>query len=526
MVKLTKITSLKFTKPKTQTKKEDAINHEKIIAEEIEAKIKNLTTKNPTKYTTQLTEWYWLEKPYAAAAITREKTDYTYHVITPTLTTTEYEVMTRAYYRLVDRLSLIEQDPCTVFNNEVARIINAYMKFNKTQEAKIAYFLRRKSLGYDSIDPLFKDTFIEEITCNGPNLPVYVYHVNYGFIPTNITYTEPNLDDFTSHLAELANRHICLGEPVAEAALKDGSRLTAFWKSEVSDRGSSYSIRKIRTNPLSPTDLIRLGTFNSEIMALLWFLVEHRINMLIIGGTASGKTTTLNALSLFIPKNRRIVSIEDTRELRLMHDNWAPLVARQEKKVDGIAAAMDEMFLLKRALRLRPEYLLVGEVRGEEARILFQAMNTGHVVFSTIHAGSVEEAFIRLFNPPISVPPAMIMPLDIVMVQSLIQTGTKEVRRCISLAEIKQIDVETRKATLLPLYIWDAKTDQLLQAKPLTRVMEKLKRTTGKTEEQLYREIERRKHFLEETIKQGTQNYIDFIKAIDTYRQITANNKT
>ncbi|MCX8176025.1 MAG: hypothetical protein N3E48_02195, partial [Candidatus Bathyarchaeota archaeon] len=162
LVRLTKLFVLpKLTKSKTQTKKEETINHDKVIAEEIEAKIKNLATKTPT---TQLVEWYWLEKPYAAAAIVKEKTEYIYNVITPSLTTTEYEVMIRTYYRLVDRLSLIEQDPYTVFNNEVSRIINAYMKFNKTQEAKIAYFLRRKSLGYDSIDPLFKDTFIEDVS--------------------------------------------------------------------------------------------------------------------------------------------------------------------------------------------------------------------------------------------------------------------------------------------------------------------------------------------------------------------------
>ncbi|MGP3703185.1 MAG: type II/IV secretion system ATPase subunit [Candidatus Bathyarchaeota archaeon] len=525
MVKLVKSPWLKFTKTKqVKTKKEDNIDPKKAIAEEIETKIKNLTNKNPTLHGVNLVEWYWLDKPFAAAAITKEKTDYTYNIITPSLTTTEYEVMNRVYPRLVDRLSLIEQDPYTVFDKEVSQIINAYMKFNKIQEAKITYFLKRKCFGYDAIDPLFKDTFIEDITCNGPNLPVYVYHVNYGFIPTNITYTEPNLDDFVSHLAELANRYLCLGGPVVEATLKDGSRLTAFWKSEVSDRGSSYSIRKIRTNPLSPIDLIRLGTFNAEIMALLWFLVEHGINMLIIGGTASGKTTTLNALSLFIPKNRRIVSIEDTRELRLLHDNWVPLVVRQEKKVDGIAAAIDEMFLLKRALRLRPEYLLVGEVRGEEARILFQAMNTGHIVFSTIHAGSVEEAFIRLFNPPISVPPAMVTPLDLVLVQSLVQIGNKEIRRCIFIAEIKQIEIETRKVTLLPLYMWDVKSDQFLKVNSLTRVAEKLKRTTVKTEEQIYQEIDQRKRFLEETIIRGIQGYIDFIKAIETYRQTTVNN--
>ncbi len=491
------------------------------VSGEVEDKIRALKSVSVPQMPADVVESYWLEKPFAAAVITRESTGYMYHVITPSLTSEEYEVLNRVYHRLVDRLSLLEEDTNECFPKEASKIINAYIKVDKVQEAKIAYFLKRKSLGYDSIDPLYKDNYIEEITCNGPNLPVYVYHIEYGFIATSIIYGEANLDDFTQHLAELANRHICIGEPVAEAALKDGSRLTAFWRNEVSDRGSSFALRKIRSNPLSPLDLIKFKTYNSDIMALVWYLVEHRINMLIIGGTASGKTTTLNALSLFIPKNRRIISIEDTRELRLNHDNWVPLITRTEKKVEGVTGGIDEMFLLKRALRLRPEYLLVGEVRGEEARILFQAMNTGHTVFSTIHAGSVEEAFIRLFNPPISVPPAMIMPLDIVMVQSMVQTSNKEVRRCLSLAEIKAIDVQTRSANLVPLYTWDAQTDMLIKNRSPTRVIEKLKRVTGKDQETIIEEIRQRKLFLDQAIQDGVKGYLDFINLLDVYRQKT-----
>jgi flagellar protein FlaI len=259
-------------------------------------------------------------------------------------------------------------------------------------------------------------------------------------------------------------------------------------------------------------------------MALLWLFVEYRMNMLIIGGTASGKTTTLNATSLFIPKNRRVVSIEDTREIRLMHKNWVPLITRQDKKVDSISTGIDEMYLLKRALRLRPEYILVGEVRGEEARILFQAMNTGHIVFSTIHAGRVEEAFIRLFNPPISVPPAMVVPLDIVLVQSLVQVGSKDVRRCIYLAEMKEVSVEERRAVFYPLYRLDSKTDKIVKVNSPSKTIKKIERVTAKTEQEIYKEIERRKEFLEDAIKKGVVGHIDFTKALESYSQEFTNN--
>jgi flagellar protein FlaI len=515
-------------KPKADSKKAskkkaiEEVDYQQVLSEEIENKIKALTNPGTEN---KLDDWYWLEKPFAAAAILKQSQEHSYQVVTQTLTQSEYDVLNRVYHRLVDRLSIIEEDPTQVFDKEAAHLISTYMKVNKVQESKIIYYLKRKALGYDSLDPLFKDPLLEDVSCNGPDLPIYVYHMGYGFIKTNISFEEEYLDDFTSHLAELADRHLCIGEPVVEASLNDGSRLTAFYRNEVSTRGSSFALRKIRANPLSPIDLIRLGTFNSELMALLWLFVEYRMNMLIIGGTASGKTTTLNATSLFIPKNRRVVSIEDTREIRLIHKNWVPLITRQDKKIDSATTGIDEMFLLKRALRLRPEYILVGEVRGEEARILFQAMNTGHIVYSTIHAGSVEEAFIRLFNPPISVPPAMVVPLDLVLVQSLVQVGTKDVRRCVYLAEMKEVNVEERRAVFYPLYRLDSKTDKLVKVNSPAKTIKKIERMTAKTEQDIYKEIERRKAFLEYAISEGVIGHVNFTKTLDSYsQQFTKNN--
>jgi flagellar protein FlaI len=503
-------------KKKSSVKANAETDYHKIISEQIEVEIKSLT---PSGSGINLVEWYWLDKPFAAAVILKDNVNFSYHVITPAVSDLDFEVLNRVYHRLVDRLSLIDESPLSVFDKEASHLISSYAKIDKIQEAKIIYYLKRKTLGYDSVDPLFKDPFLEEITCNGPDLPVYVYHPNYGFTVTNIVFGEKYADDFTSHLAELADRHLCIGDPVVEATLKDGTRLTAFYRNEVSTTGSAFALRKNRVTPLYPIDLVRLGTFNTELMALLWLFVEYNINMLIIGGTASGKTTTLNAISLFIPRSRRIVSIEDTREIKLVHTNWVPLVTRQDKKIDSLPTGIDEMFLLKRALRLRPEYLLVGEVRGEEATILFQAMNTGHIVFSTIHAGSVDEAFIRLFNPPISVPPAMILPLDIVLVQSLIRLETTEVRRCIHIAEIEKVDVENRKGVFNPLYTWDAKTSQLVKANRPNKTIKKIMAMTGKTEKEIFEEIKRREDFLKDAIAKGQLGDTNFVDILESFRQ-------
>ena len=486
------------------------VNPFEVIANEVELKVKSLNG---------LVEWYWVDKPWAAVAITKKDTGYSYCVVTPDIGSLEFEVLNRVYYRLIDRLCLVDENPLTIFDREASKLIKSYVKIDPVGEAKIIYYLRRKSFGYNSIDPIYRDSFVEDILCNGPNLPVYVYHAGYGFIPTNISFSQDYLDDFVSHLAELANRHISIGFPVVEASLPDGSRLTAFWRKEVSDRGSGFAIRKPRVEPFTPIDLISLKTFNSELMALLWLSIELGVNMLIIGGTASGKTTTLNACCLFIPKNRRVVSIEDTRELKLPHDNWVPLVAREEKKIEGIQGGLDAMYLLKRALRIRVEYLIVGEIRGEEARILFQAMNTGHIVLSTMHAGSVEEAFIRLFNPPILVPPSMVLPLDLVIVQSIVQVEDREVRRCIYVGEVKGVDVENKRVSLHQLFSWDSRKDEIVKVDTPTRVFEKIKRFRRWNEKEILEEVKKRKDFLEHAILKGIRGYAGFTKLLNSFKK-------
>ncbi|MCX8191515.1 MAG: type II/IV secretion system ATPase subunit, partial [Nitrososphaerales archaeon] len=289
----------------------DEAPHEEVlrnIAREVENEIKDLKG---------LVEWYWVDRPWAAVAITKdvESGNVCYRIVSPRLTTLEYTILNKVHYKLIDRLSLIDGDPSSIFDREASKLIRFYSNLNSIGEAKIIYYLRRRCLGYDSIDPIFKDPLVEDISCNGPDLPIYVYHVGYGFIPTNISFTRNYLNDFVSHLAEVADKHISIGFPVIEATLPDGSRLTAFWMREVSDRGSGFSIRRVKIEPLTPFDLVRLNTFSSNVMALLWLCVEFGVNMMIIGGTASGKTTTLNALCSFIPKNKRVISIEDTREL-------------------------------------------------------------------------------------------------------------------------------------------------------------------------------------------------------------------
>ncbi|WP_319377852.1 type II/IV secretion system ATPase subunit [uncultured Methanocorpusculum sp.] len=239
----------------------------------------------------------------------------------------------------------------------------------------LIYYLYRNFLGYGKLDPLLHDDKIEDITCNGANIPIFLYHRRFGNIETNCSFENIELNKFVLKLAQKADKQLSLTTPLVDAALPDGSRAQITYSDIVSSKGSSFTIRKFKADPMTPADLVAGGTYSSELMAYIWLAVENRKSMIIAGGTASGKTSTMNAASFFIPDVAKIVSIEDTREIQLPHINWLPMRTR-ESTATVSAGNIDMFSLLRAALRQRPEYIIVGEVRGAEAQTLFQAMNT------------------------------------------------------------------------------------------------------------------------------------------------------
>ncbi|MFQ6056496.1 MAG: type II/IV secretion system ATPase subunit, partial [Methanosarcinales archaeon] len=251
----------------------------------------------------------------------------------------------------------------------------------------------------NEIEPLMNDPYIEDISCDGTNVPLYIVHRKYGSLKTNIIYSdEKKLQEFIVKLAERCGRFISYAEPLLDGSLPDGSRIQASFSKDVTTKGPTFTIRKFVEEPLSPIDLIKNKTVNSEVLAYLWLAVESGSSILIGGGAATGKTTFLNALSMFIPPTAKIVSIEDTRELNLMHENWIPSVARV-----GFAKGIGEvtMFdLLKESFRQSPDYVIVGEVRGKEAYVMFQGMAAGFPALGTMHAGKVDDIIYRLETPP------------------------------------------------------------------------------------------------------------------------------
>jgi len=323
-------------------------------------------------------DFYPLNEPYAFAKILKntETLEKNYKVIEPYLSLEEqktlnfiWETLMKTFNMRVDELDSKKVE--NYLTEQVEQVINNYeLDLDEVSKKKILYYIKRESLGYGKIDPLMRDPHIEDISCDGAGVPIFLYHRKYGSVRSNVVFKdEEELSYFVIRLAQKCGKHISIAEPMLDATMPDGSRIQMTLSNEVTTKGSTFTIRKFRADPFTPPDLIELNTVSAEIMAYFWLAVENRINALIAGGTASGKTTILNALSLFIPRDAKIVSIEETREINLPHPNWIPGVARTgfgEIVQDRMVGEIDMYDLMKAALRQRPEYILVGEIRGRE----------------------------------------------------------------------------------------------------------------------------------------------------------------
>lgn len=469
-------------------------------------------------------ERYWVYKPYAFVVILHNPEDnaYLYNVVEPELDRFEQTFLDEVKQRLRDILVLEEVDPKAdkeqVLEDEVIQVIQDYaIEMNPILLEKILYYVKRDFVRFGQIDVLMRDSLIEDISCNGYEIPIYLFHKNYHNIPTNLIYEEQDLNSYIIRLAQRAGKHISVAEPLVDATLPDGSRIQMTLGKEVTTHGSTFTIRRFSDEPVTPIDLINWGTFSVEAIAYLWLCIENNKSLIFAGGTASGKTTSMNAVSLFIPYRAKIVTLEDTRELQLPHPNWIPGITRSSFSGDG-KGEIDMYELLRAALRQRPEYLIVGEVRGKEALTLFQAMSTGHTTYSTMHADSIDNAIHRLENPPISVPRTMIQALNIMSIQAQTFTKGKRVRRNLRLVEIVDLDPNTRNLRTNDVFEWDSSTDtfhRVGESKALQDIM--LQRGWNKME--LRDELENRRKILEFMLEHDITDFKTISTIIHAYQE-------
>ncbi|MGB1697520.1 MAG: type II/IV secretion system ATPase subunit [Thermoplasmatota archaeon] len=445
-----------------------------------------------------------------------------YQVVEPRLDAKEQETKQFLRDTLIRTMEARpREDPETALQASCDEILATYkMKLDARTRGRLMYHLRRDILGYGPIDVMMQDKQLEDISCDGPGIPIFVFHREHESMRSNVVFEDDyDLDAFVIRLAQMAGKHISLAEPLLDATLPEGSRLQTTLSREVTTRGSSFTIRRFREEPLTPLDLMAYNTIDARLAAYYWILMESGASLVYAGGTASGKTTGLNAICQFIPPESKIVSIEDTRELSLLHENWIAGVTRTGfigAKNSGSDAGIGMYQLLAAALRQRPEYLLVGEVRGTEALTLFQAMATGHAVYSTMHADSVTSAVHRLENPPISVPRMMLQSLDAISIQSMFRRDGKTQRRVRQIVEISGIDPDTGEILTNTAFEWDPLTDTF-EFLGKSHVLDHFMDLRALDEEGMEAEWDQRMQYLTKLQAKGVKGYRAFSEAIHQY---------
>ncbi len=388
-----------------------------------------------------------------------------------------------------------------------------------TRKEFYAETVMREMIGYGPLDLLLQDDNLEEIMVIGPDRPVYVFHRKYDMCKTNVIFSrDDDIKAIIDRIARDIGRRIDASVPLLDARLPDGSRVNATIP-PISLNGSTITIRKFREDPFTIVDMIRNGTLNSEVGAFLWLAYEGMsakpANVIISGGTGSGKTTMLNVMATFIPPTERVITIEDTAELKLPIEHWVRFETRPPS-IEG-TGEVDMNTLIKNSLRMRPDRVIVGEVRGEEAFTLFTAMNTGHDgCAGTVHANDSRETLIRLTNPPMQVPGIMMSALDLIIVMKRIHDRRKgTIRRITEIAEVT--GVLEGKPQVIYLYEWDPVTDTIRSTGVPSKYLQTLSRFTGMTHTDIMEELRKRKEFLEGLVKRGVRDLGGVSRELNKY---------
>lgn len=385
----------------------------------------------------------------------------------------------------------------------------------------VEYYVNRDISRFGKITGLLLDPDVEDISCEGVFKPVFVFLKSFGYIPTNVEFRDmEELDFFIRKIVQDSGKNISIANPIIDSTLADGSRIQASIGGDVTTSGPAFSIRKFRKEPFTPLDLISLGTASSEIFAYLWVAVEYGSNIMITGGTAAGKTVMLNSILLFIPQNLKIITIEDTRELKLPHDNWLSLVSREgigkEDPFTGKRRGQIDMFdLLTASLRHRPNYIVIGEVRGREAFTIFQAMSTGRYGLATFHAEDIGTLVHRLESEPINIPRNLIGSLDAAIVMGNFVFDGETRRRVKSVSEI--MPVESSNEDLTVNNVFSINQNDTFKSSGFSYLLEKIGNRYGIPGGVMQRDVRIRKNILDSMIRKGLTTYEEFTQMIFSF---------
>jgi flagellar protein FlaI len=474
----------------------------------------------------KIAEKYPLYEPFAHVAIAQSPKTGEYKYVLDEL---QLDSLERGVYNRVLEILLAEiespkeeiADPRRFFAEQAKKIIDKYRIslgwLPDVSWYKILYHAERDLVGFSRIDAFMRDPNIEDISCDGVNRPVYIWHRNYESIESNVHFeNDEELDNIVVKLVHMAGKHVSSAFPIVDASLPGKHRLAVCFRREVTPFGTAFTIRKFREDPYSIIDLIKIGTFSEEMAAYFWVCLENSASIMVLGGTAAGKTTALNALACLIKPGSKLVTIEETAELNLPQENWVSMIARQSYGLGGSNIGEVTLFdLVKTSMRHRPDILIVGEVRGQEAYALFQALATGHGGMCTMHAENLDSAIKRLTQKPMDISPSYIPLMNVILsirrVHLVKNNERKTYRRVINVNEIA--DYEDYRCT----FKWNPIKDEYQPLLDKSVMLPSISERSGIGKKELLAEIEKRKNMLQWMNERNIRSYKDVAAIIAEY---------
>ena len=471
-------------------------------------------------------EFYPVSPPFGYVGIqVDEKTGkLSYLTIEPTMTDQEKQALAKLKTVLMEEanvsLSVLKDEVLAedYLTNEIKRAVRAFrLKVSDDAQDKFIYYVKRDLLGYGILDILMRDLNIEDVSCNGTGIPIYIWHRYYESLPTNVVYSsKEELDSFVTRLAYKAGHQISVSRPIVEGALPEGFRVH-LTLDEISKRGDTFTIRKIRASPFTVIDLINFGTVSPKMAAYFWILVENLRSIILAGATASGKTALLNSVAMFIRPEMKVVTIEEVREL-FFHENWIPMVTRPSFQLGVEEVTLFD--LLKSSLRQRPDYIVVGEIRGEEAYTLFQSISVGHGGLCTIHAENVETVEKRLLTKPMNIPPMLITMMNAIALVERTKIRDITVRRVLDVSEITGVDDVTGRAKFLRIFEWDHERDSFtfcIKRASESYVFKRIAELRHVPVDDLVSELDRRENIVSWMARRNIKSYDDVANVVRMY---------